>query len=196
MNNKIVPILICLSVCGSAMASPAAIDPVNVFVTNDANAPVAVKVVPSVSASVVCSLSIGTTSAGVPRVIGGGGGIPLRGISCPDGVQKIDLQRIAFTPDFGAPITPGAAEGSSSVASWRVTVVMDGYPVLSNPTDLRRTLAVVTDGSPVTDVFQSVVLDLSDTTDSLDIGFFGTTGLDSQNGTMTGYLLFIGKPVQ
>lgn len=158
----------------------------SVFVTNGTDAPVPVEVIPTHGDTVVCTRGTGSGGGSSPAGGGGGAGAPMSSVSCPVGIQKIDVHRIAFSPDLTNTVT--------TFRSWRVTVGVEVY-VSGGPRDLNGILAIVTDGAPVTDVFQSFQLDTTDSIRSLYFYHSGSTLLDSQLQQHAGTLLFIGKPI-
>jgi hypothetical protein len=160
-----------------AYAAPPDLPTVDVNIVNGDPIPVTVGAPP---ATVVCFREAGTLGSGNPYV-SGGGTIPQLGITCPSGVDAIDVQQVAFSPDIG----------SREVVKFRVTV---GFSA-DTPFDPLGFLAILTDGAPQAPVVQNFVLDTTDP--SVDIYTLrqAFSGLAPTPVTIRGTFYFIGTPV-
>lgn len=108
------------------------------------NAPdVHVVSLPAPEPTVVCVWDIGLTLAGHPYVMGGRNSPPLDAV-CPDGVDRINVQRIAFSPDYA----------------------------IATSVDLAGFLAILTDGTPQAEVAQPFVLETAEISPRLSCPLF------------------------
>src|SRR4051794_22685205 len=85
------------------------------LIVNDATNPVPVRVVtPAAAPAVVCSLDLGPSVGPQGSFYLATGSKPMTDVKCPDGTARIDVRRLAYSPDIGTP--------TLNVAAYRLTV--------------------------------------------------------------------------
>jgi hypothetical protein len=137
---------------------------------------------PEPEPTIVCRLDTGGATSGTPYSNTGFQTRQNR-IVCPDGVSRVNVKRIAFSPDI---------EFSRVVAKFRVTV---GFSPAGTSFDPQGFLAIVTDGSPMADVAQPFVIDLTDESIFVYGVIAAFSGLESTGVDRKGDIFFIGTPL-
>ncbi len=195
--NILMRLIICLALTAFSLAAHAQSNNNNnkgatpVEVENGPNNPVPVTVentadvnivgMPTPEATVVCRLDAGSAS-GPPHTSSGFQTAQNR-IICPDGVSRVNVKRIAFSPDI---------EFSRVVAKFRVTV---GLSPAGTSFDPQGFLAIVTDGSPMADVAQPFVIDPADESIRIYAVIAAFSGLEPTGVDRNGDIFFIGTPL-
>ena len=178
-----------LVVLSATNAGPAfaqgALKPIMAFIVNDSSNPVPVRVV-APQATVICTASLGSISLGAP-IQGGSMGTSDANFVCPDGVTKIDVARVAYTPDLGS-------FNSVNIVHYRVTVTHVPTTDPSDPTG-QDILAVLTDGTPEAATMRPFLFDKA-SGGAIRNRVVASSGLEDRAVTLSGSIILIGTPVQ
>ena len=157
----------------------------NVVIANDVADPVLVSVIATPESSVMCYQSLGGSGGGGP--FGGGSSAFAQSlVNCPDGVNRVDVQRVVFSPDIGG------AGSTSHIAKYRVTV---SFSTGLGQENIAGFLAILTDGAPQSTIAQNFRLDTTDENMFINATRDFTSGIDGVDVFLTGTLYFIGTPV-
>ena len=143
---------------------------------------VPVKIAAPAESTVVCYFHGGAGVAEGPFINGGFNVPPLTAIKCPEGITKVDVQRLVVSPDFKS--------ANVNVAQFRTTVTF-GAPYL----DPEGFLAILTEGKPESPVAQQFILDITDASRYLVMSTRATSGIVNFEPHYVPTLLLIGVPL-
>jgi hypothetical protein len=179
MIRNLLTVASVLLLANAASAGPPSLPPIDANVVNvpDVN----IVGTPEPEPTIVCRLDAGSAS-GSPHSSAGFQTGQDR-IVCPDGVSRVNVKRVAFSPDI---------EFSRVLAKFRVTV---GFSPAGTSFDPQGFLAIVTDGSPMADIAQPFVIDTTDESIRIYAVIASFSGLESTGVDRNGDIFFIGTPL-
>ena len=162
--------------------------PIMALITNDVTDPVPVSVVPSPAAqTVVCWAELHRIFFPGTALVAEGEIITMSNLHCPDGVNRIDVTRVSFTPNLGS-------NSSFRVMKWAVTFGLTEFPI-SMDAAVPRFMGVVTDGAPEHVLASPIRIDKSASETVIQNSRTCSSGLAGVEVACEGVALFTGTPV-